>query len=160
MMAGMVSASQVDWCLTSSTTALFSPVGRFSMPVMRFLMPRMTLPLSTDNLSQRAHIQYMVVLLTKNDAATTNSAQGITVRINHSMCSTERIKAMAGFPDEWRLMTKKPSSAYRTGAGRYHFYTQAGTDWVSRASKKSTNADKSRCTKVPGGRPSGGAAAL
>ena len=110
MMAGIVSVSQVDWCLTSNTAALFSPVGRFSMPVMRFWMPKMAVPLSTASLSQRAHIQYIVVLLTNSEAMTTNSAHGMTVRISHNMCKTERIRGMANLRRLGRLGNEKADS--------------------------------------------------
>ena len=94
----MQNVSQVLWCLTSNTAALFSPVGRFSMPVTRFLMPRMKVPPRTATRNQPAHIQYMVVLLTKIEAMMTKVAHGITLRVIHKICRMDRIRGMSGFP--------------------------------------------------------------
>ena len=63
----------------------------------------MAVPLPTASLSQRAHIQYIVVLLTNSEAMTTNSAHGMTVRISHNMCKTERIRGMANLRRLGRL---------------------------------------------------------
>ena len=77
-------------------TLLFSltVTSFFSMPVTRFWIPMITVPLSTASLSQRAHIQYSRVLLTKGEAISTAVAHGMTVTIIHSMCSIERIRFM------------------------------------------------------------------
>ena len=94
MMAGIISASQVDWCLTSSTAESSVPVGRFSMPVMRFWIPKISVPLSTDNFSQRAQAQYTRVGPENSRITNTDEAQGMTVMAKKSRCATERIKGI------------------------------------------------------------------
>jgi len=53
--AGRLKVSQTDWCLTSSTAASCSPVGRCSQPVTRFLMPKIQPPAQTEVASQATH---------------------------------------------------------------------------------------------------------
>ena len=65
MIAGITKVSQVDWCLTNKTAGSLVPKGKFSMPWMRFSMPKIQVPLFTARRSQAAQIQYRRVLLTK-----------------------------------------------------------------------------------------------
>jgi hypothetical protein len=85
MMAGIKKVSHVDWCLTNKMTGSFSPRRKFSMPVMRFSMPKMKVPLLMAFRSQAAHHQYKRLLLMNKDAKTTTKAQGMTVIVIHSM---------------------------------------------------------------------------
>jgi hypothetical protein len=85
MMAGIKKVSQVDWCLTNKMTGSFSPRGKFSMPVMRFSMPKMKVPLLIALRSHPAHHQYKRLLLMNKDPATTTKAQGITVIVIQAM---------------------------------------------------------------------------
>ena len=85
MMAGIKKVSHVDWCLTNKMTGSFSPRGKFSMPVMRFSMPKMKVPLLMALRSQPAHHQYSRLLLMNKEPSTTTSAQGITVSVIHAM---------------------------------------------------------------------------
>jgi hypothetical protein len=81
MMAGIKKVSQVDWCLTNKMTGSFSPKGKFSMPVIRFSMPNIKVPLLMALRSQAAHHQYKRLLLINTEATTTTKAQGMTVTV-------------------------------------------------------------------------------
>jgi hypothetical protein len=85
MIAGIKNVSHVDWCLTNKMTGSFSPSGKFSMPVMRFSMPKMKVPLLMALRSQAAHHQYKRLLLMNIEANTTTKAQGMTVTVIHTM---------------------------------------------------------------------------
>ena len=144
----MQKVSQVLWCLTSSTAALVSPVGRFSMPVTRFLMPRISVPPVTATRSQPAHIQYMVVLLTKIEAMMTKMAHGITVTAIQSRCSMDRIRGISGVPvvalvlacfqGRFRIFT-----LIRQAQVAIIFYSATNKGEALRSRMKSTKAGKS-----------------
>jgi hypothetical protein len=55
------------------------------MPVMRFSMPKMKVPLLMALRSQAAHHQYKRLLLMNIEANTTTKAQGMTVTVIHTM---------------------------------------------------------------------------
>jgi hypothetical protein len=60
-------------------------MGKFSMPVMRFSMTKMKVPLWMALRSHAAHHQYKRLLLMNMDATTTTRAQGMTVMVIHIM---------------------------------------------------------------------------
>ena len=70
MIVGIRKVSKVDWCLTSRIAGLVLPVGRFSIPVTRTLIPSRTRAPSICHPSQRAAIQNICSPLLQSEAVT------------------------------------------------------------------------------------------
>ena len=94
MSEGSKNVSSVDWCLTSKTAGLFSPVGKCSQPLTRTRITRNTRAPAMAVRNQARAMDHSGLPRIKIEAPKIANAKGTTVAIIHSMCKTERMNGI------------------------------------------------------------------
>src|SRR5665647_3600681 len=90
--------SSADWCLDSKMTGLLEPWGKFSRPLTRTCMPRITRVPQMTRRNQLTANHHSGVRRTPTEISTKVSPHGITVISNHAICTIERINDLTLLP--------------------------------------------------------------